>query len=84
LLRVSLGRQPGQSFRNSQAGTRKDHNKSIRGSFRDAQSYLRTKLPKRDTGRLPCAVAIGINQFLDQWLTTAVNDRNLIGASDGE
>ena len=49
LVRVSLGREP-------ETGTRKYHNKTIRGSFREAQTYLNTKLQERGTGRLPRAV----------------------------
>jgi hypothetical protein len=45
LVRVSLGRDP-------DTGTRKYH-KTIRGSFREAQSYLRAKLQERDIGCLP-------------------------------
>ncbi len=39
LVRVSLGRDPG-------SGTRKYHNKTIRGSFREAQTYVNGKLRK--------------------------------------
>ena len=34
LVRISLGRDP-------ETGTRKYHNKTVRGSFREAQTYLR-------------------------------------------
>jgi len=68
LVRVSLGREP-------ETGTRKYHNKTIRGSFREAQTYLNTKLQERGTGRLPRAAAISLNQYLDQWLSTAAKPR---------
>ena len=68
LVRVSLGREP-------ENGTRKYHNRTIRGSFREAQTYLTTKLQERDIGRLPRAAAISLNQYLDQWLTTAAKPR---------
>ncbi len=68
LVRVSLGREP-------ETGTRKYHNKTIRGSFREAQNYLNTKLQERNIGRLPRAAAISLNQYLDQWLTTAAKPR---------
>lgn len=68
LVRVSLGREPG-------TGTRKYHNKTIRGSFREAQTYLNTKLQERGTGRLPRAAAISLNQYLDLWLTTTAKPR---------
>ena len=68
LVRVSLGRDP-------ESGTRKYHNKTIRGSFREAQTHLSRKLQEREIGRLPRAAAISLNQYLDQWLTTAVKPR---------
>jgi hypothetical protein len=67
LVRVSLSREP-------ETGTRKYHNKTIRRSFREAQTYLNTKLQERGTGRLPRAATISFNQYLDQWLTTAAKD----------
>jgi len=68
LVRVSLGRD-------LETGTRKYHNKTIRGSFREAQNYLNTKLQERHIGRLPRAASISLNQYLDQWLTTAAKLR---------
>lgn len=68
LIRVSLGRDP-------ETGTRKYHNKTIRGSFREAQTYLNTKLQERDIGRLPRAAAIQLDLYLDQWLATAAKPR---------
>jgi len=68
LVRVSLGRE-------AETGTRKFHNRTIRGSFREAQKYLTTKLQERDIGRQPCAAAISLNQHLDQWLVTAAKPR---------
>lgn len=66
LVRISLGRDP-------ETGTRKYHNKTVRGSFREAQAYLNGKLQERGIGRLPRAAAISLNQYLDQWLTTAAS-----------
>jgi len=68
LVRVSLGRDP-------ESGTRKYHNKTIRGTYREAQTYLNGKLQQRDIGRLPRAAAISLNQYLDRWLTTAAKPR---------
>ena len=68
LVRVSLGRDP-------ESGSRKYHNKTIHGSFRDAQAYLNQRLQERDIGRLPRAAAIRLDQYLDQWLTTAAKPR---------
>ena len=68
LVRVSLGRE-------AETGTRKYHNRTIRGSFREAQMYLNTKLQERDVGRLPRTAATSLNQYLDQWLATAAKPR---------
>ena len=67
LVRVSLGRE-------AETGMRRYHNRTIRGSLREAQKYLNTKLQERDIGRLPRAAAISINQYLNQWLVTAANE----------
>jgi integrase len=67
-VRVSLGHDP-------ETGTRKYHNKTIRGSFREAQTYLNIKLQERNIGRLPRAAGIRLDCFLDQWLTTAAKPR---------
>jgi len=45
LVRVSLGRDP-------ETGIRKYHNKTVRGSFREAQTYLSGKLQEREIGRV--------------------------------
>ena len=45
LIRVSLGRDP-------ETGTGKYHNKTIRGSFREAQAYLNGKPQERQIRRL--------------------------------
>jgi hypothetical protein len=68
LIRVSLGRDP-------ETGARKYHNKTVRGSLREAQAYLNARLQERDSGRLPRAAAIRLDQFLDQWLATAAKPR---------
>ena len=72
LVRVSLGRE-------AETGTRKYHNRTIRGSFREAQTYPTTKLQERDIGRLPHAAAISLNRYLDQWLVTAANPSSATG-----
>ena len=59
LVRVFLAREP-------ESGTRKYHNKTIRGSFIEAQAYLNTKLRERGIGRLPRVAAISLNQYLDR------------------
>jgi hypothetical protein len=67
-VRVSLGRDPG-------TGTRKYHNRTVHGSFREAQTYLNAKLQERDTGRLPRAAAIRLDDYLNQWLATSAKPR---------
>ena len=68
LVRVYLGRDP-------QTGTRKYHNQTIHGPFREAQRFLNLKLQQRDSGRVSRAAVISLNQLLDQWLTTVVKAR---------
>jgi integrase len=68
LVRVSLGRDP-------EPGTRKYYNRTVHGSFRKAQTYLNAKLQERDIGRLPCAAAIKLDNYLDQWLATSAKPR---------
>lgn len=68
LIRVSLGRDP-------ETGTRKYHNRTVHGSFREAQTYLNAKLQERDIGRLPRSAAIRLDNYLDQWLATSAKPR---------
>jgi integrase len=68
LVRVSLGRDP-------ETGTRKYHNSTVHGSFRDAQTYLNIKLQECDIGRLPRTAAIRLDDYLDQWLATSAKPR---------
>jgi integrase len=68
LVRVSLGRDP-------ESGTRKYHNRTVHGSFREAQTYLNAKLQERDIGRLPRAAAIRLDDYLEQWLATSAKPR---------
>ena len=68
LVRVFLGRE-------LESGTRKYHNKTIRGSFLEAQTYLNTRLQERGIGRLPRVTSTSLNQYLDRWLATAAKPR---------
>ena len=68
LVRIYQGREP-------HTGTRKYLNQTIHGSFREAQSFLNLKLQQRDLNRTSRAVAITLNQFLDQWLATSAKPR---------
>jgi integrase len=52
LVHVSLGRE-------AETGMRKYHNRTIRGSFREAQRYLNATLQERDVGRLTCPPKTG-------------------------
>jgi integrase len=66
--RVYLGRDP-------QTGTRKYHNQTLHGSFREAQRFLNLKLQQRDNGRVSRIAVLSLNQLLDQWLSTVVKAR---------
>jgi integrase len=68
LVRLYLGRD-------LQTGTRKYHNQTLHGSFREAQRFLNLKLQQRDNGRVSRAAVLSLNQLLDQWLTTVVKAR---------
>jgi integrase len=68
LVRVYLGRE-------LQTGTRKYHNQTIHGPFREAQRFLNLSLQQRDNGRVGRAVVLSLNQLLDQWLSTVVKVR---------
>ncbi len=68
LVRIYQGRDP-------ETGTRKYHNQTIHGPFREAQRLLNLKLHRRDTTRAPRAVAVTLNQFLDQWLANVAKPR---------
>jgi hypothetical protein len=65
LVRVYLGR-------GSQTGTRKYHNHTVHGPFREARRFLNLRLQQRDNGRVSRAAGMSLNQSLDQWLTTVV------------
>ena len=68
LVRIYQGRDP-------ETGTRKYHNQTIHGPFREAQRFLNLKLQQRDITRSPRAAAVTLNQFLDQWLVDVAKPR---------
>ena len=68
LIRVYLGRDHETKKRNF-------HNRTIRGSMREAQAYLTKKLRERDLGRALEGAKITLNEYLDRWLKTAVKPR---------
>src|SRR5271167_2344608 len=53
LVRVYLGRDP-------QTGTRKYHNQTIHGPFREAQRFLNLRLQQRDNGRVSRAAVLNV------------------------
>jgi hypothetical protein len=66
LIRVYLGRDHETKKRNY-------HNRTIRGSMREAQAYLTKKLRERDLGRDLEGAKITLDEYLDRWLETAVS-----------
>jgi len=68
LIRVYLGRDHETKKRNY-------HNRTIRGSMREAQAYLTKKLRERDLGRDLEGAKITLNEYLDRWFDTAVKPR---------
>jgi integrase len=58
-----------------QTATRKYHNQTIHGPFREAQRFLNLRLQQRDNGRVSRAAVLSLNQLLDQWLSTVVKAR---------
>ena len=68
LIRVYLGRDHETKKRNY-------HNRTVRGSIREAQAYLTKKLRERDLGRDLEGEKITLNEYLDRWLETAVKPR---------
>lgn len=61
LMRVYLGRDHETKKRNY-------HNRTVRGSMREAQAYLTKKLRERDLGRDLEGAKITLNEYLDRWL----------------
>jgi integrase len=68
LIRVYLGRDHETKKRNY-------HNRTIRGSIREAQAYLTKKLRERDLGRDLEGAKITLNDYFLRWLETAVKPR---------
>src|ERR1700745_4161767 len=68
LIRVYLGRDYETKKRNY-------HNRTVRGSMREAQAYLTKKLHERDLGRDLEGAKIQLNEYHDRWLETAVKSR---------
>lgn len=60
-VRVFLGRDP-------ETGKVRRHDKVIRGSLKDAESYLSATLREKDLGRHVQPSRLTLSQYLDQWL----------------
>lgn len=58
-VRVYLGRHP-------ETGAWNEHNKTIRGPFRELKTYVRGQVRGRDIGRLPRGAAMRLDRYLDQ------------------
>jgi integrase len=53
---------------NDAKGKRKYHNKTVRGTKKDAQKYLTAKLREKDLGVLIEPASMLLNEYLDKWL----------------
>ena len=68
LVRVFLGRD-------SQTGKRRYHNKTVRGSKKDAQKYLNGVLREIDLGTFVEPSPMCLSEYLDNWLAVAAKPR---------
>jgi len=67
LVRVYLG--------TDSTGKRRYHNKTIHGRKKDAQAYLNKVLRQKDLGTFVQPSLQTLNEFLDEWLNTVVEER---------
>jgi len=68
LVRVSLGRR-------SETGKRMYLNRTVHGAEKDAERVLHVVLRDRDLGTLTEGNRLTMDEYLDQWLTTAAHAR---------
>jgi len=68
LVRVFMGRDP-------ESGKRQYHNKTIRGTRKDAQAYLNQAQRDRDLGMFFEPSRMSLDQYLDKWLETAAKPK---------
>ncbi|QQS46821.1 MAG: hypothetical protein IPM66_23530 [Acidobacteriota bacterium] len=68
LVRVFLGR-------NETNGKRKYFNKTVRGTKKDAQKYLNSKLREIDLGVFVEPATESIDAYLDKWLISVAKNR---------
>lgn len=67
LVRIALGR--------AASGKRMHHNKTVKGTKKDAQRYLTKTLREMDTDTFVDASPLTLGAFLHQWLETAAKPR---------
>jgi integrase len=68
LVRLYIGRD-------RETGKRNYYSRTVRGSLRQAQTYLTTKLHERDLRRGAAGVQVTFDEFLDHWLKTAAKPK---------
>ncbi len=68
LVRTYLGRDDDTDKRHY-------HNKTVRGTKKDAQRYLNGALRDKDLGTFVEPTSLTLNRFLDKWLATAARHR---------
>jgi integrase len=56
-------------------GKRRYHNHTVRGTKKDAQSWLTAALRRLDLGESLEMTTLSLNDYLDQWLVTAVTPK---------
>jgi integrase len=56
-------------------GRRNYHNKTVRGTRKDAEKYLSQKLRELDTGTFVEPVPVTVDAYLDQWLENAARPK---------
>jgi hypothetical protein len=56
-------------------GKRHYHNKTVRGTKKDAEKYLSTKLRELDTGTFVDPAPVTVGAYLDQWLENAAKPK---------
>lgn len=75
LVRIFLGRDA--------SGKRSYHNKTIRGTKKDAQKYLNAALREKDLGIFVEPSALTVSEYLDRWLESAARPRVSERTADG-
>ena len=77
LVRIFTGR--------NEKGKRHYHNHTVKGTKKDAQTYLTAKMREKDTGTFVESSSMSVNDYLDKWLETAktqVRERTVQGYKD--